>query len=80
MEDVLMSKLDAVKCETSYFGNLLVTHILVIVVTILWTASNYQGFAQWFLWIIFIFVLSLVILFIEKLYLYFVMMSYGGVI
>jgi len=56
-----MSKLDAIKCETSYLGNLLVTHLLVIAVTVLWAVSNDQKITDGFMWVILIFIISLVV-------------------
>ncbi|NOR71911.1 MAG: hypothetical protein GQ532_19865 [Methylomarinum sp.] len=55
-----MSKLDAVKCKTSFYGNMLVMNVAIIPVIALWTASYYQQFPQWLLWMILVLIAILV--------------------
>jgi hypothetical protein len=55
-----MSKLDAVKCKTSYYGNMLVMNVALIPVIVLWTATYYQEFPQWLLWMILVLITILI--------------------
>ena len=56
-----MSKLEAVKCRTSYLTYWLVTNTLVIAFTVIFTTYHYQKFSQGILWAILIFIVSLAV-------------------
>ncbi len=55
-----MSKLDAIKCKTSFYGNMLVMAVTLIPVITLWTAFYHQQFPQWLLWLILVLIFILI--------------------